>query len=103
MTCDEWAGQLAARAAEAERLGVLAPLASVFRTLLAELREVDGWPTTKAAPDVMLTLDETAARLNVPKRWLTDHRQDLPFLKQYLPGGTVRVSAAALARWLATR
>ena len=103
MTRDEWTARLAVRAAEAERLGTLAPVASVLRDVLTEVEQVDGWPATKPAPDEMLTLDEAAARLKVAKRWLTEHRHELPFLKQYVPGGTVRVSGKALARWLAMR
>ncbi len=103
MTREEWAGQLAARAVEADKFAAMAPLAVTLRTVLAELESVDGWPATRPAPDVMLTLEEAAQRLGVPKRWLTDHRQELPFLKTYLPGGTVRVSAAGLSRWLASR
>ena len=101
MTRDEWAAQLAARAAEAEQLGSLAPVATIYRVVLAELAEVDGLATRTA--DTLLTLDEVAARLQVPKRWLTDHREELPFLRRLTPGGTVRVSEVALTRWLATR
>ena len=103
MTRDEWAARLAERAEDAERLGALAPVGTVLRSVLTELDDVDGWPATKAAPDEMLTLVETAARLNVPRRWLTEHRHELPFLKEYVPGGTVRVSAKGLARWQETR
>lgn len=103
MTRDEWAARLAADAADAERVGAVAPLALTYRRILAELEAVDGWPTARPAPDVMLTLEEAAARLNVPKRWLVEHGRDLPFVKRYTSGGTVRVSAAGLARWLATR
>lgn len=103
MTRDEWAARLSERAEDAERLGALAPVGTVLRNVLTELEDVDGWPATKPAPDVMLTLEDTAARLNVPKRWLTEHRHELPFLKEYVPGGTVRVSSKALARWLKTR
>lgn len=101
MTRDEWAAQLAARASDAERIGSTAPVSAVLRDVLAELETVDGIATW--APDKMLTLKETAERLNVPQRWLTENRHTLPFLKQYVPGGTVRVSSKALARWLATR
>ena len=103
MTREEWAESLAERAEDAERLGALAPVGTVLRSVLTELEVVDGWPATKAAPDEMLTLEATAERLNVPKRWLTEHRHELPFLKEYVPGGTVRVSAKGLARWLKTR
>lgn len=99
MTRDEWAAQLAARAADAERIGSTAPVAATLHDLLAELETVDGI----AAPDQMLTLEEAADRLNVPRRWLTENRHELPFLRQYVRGGTVRVSSKALERWLATR
>lgn len=102
MTRDEWAAQLAARAVEAERFAASAPLAVTLRAVLVELEQVDGMPVSRPAPDVMLTLDEAAKRLNVEKRFFTEHR-DLPFLKRLVPGGTVRVSERALDRWLATR
>jgi len=102
VTRAEWAARLEARAAEAEQLGALAPVAAVLRNVLAELETVDGLPTARPAPDVMLTLAEAAERLNVPKRWLTENRHQLPFLKHYARG-TVRASAADLARWIATR
>ena len=101
MTRDEWAAHLTARALQAERIGATAPVAAVLRDVVAELETLDG--IAQREPDQMLTLAETAARLNVPKRWLTEHRDELPFLKQYIPGGTVRVSGKALARWLRTR
>ena len=103
MTRDEYLAQLTARAADAEKVGALAPLALTLRTIATELEAVDGWPSSRPAPDTLLTLEETADRLNVSKRWLTDNRNHLPFLKQLVPGGAVRVSAAALTRWLATR
>ena len=103
MTRNEWAARLAERAEDAERLGALAPVGTVLRNVLTELADVDGWPTTKPAPDEMLTLEETAARLNVSKRWLTERRRELPFLREYVPNGTVRVSAKALDKWLQTR
>ena len=103
MTRDEFAAALAARADDAEQLGALAPVGTVLRSVLSELEAVDGWPRTKPAPDEMLTLEDTASRLNVPKRWLTEHRHELPFLREYVPGGTVRVSSKALERWLTTR
>ena len=77
MTRDEWAAQLAERAEDAERLGALAPVGTVLRNVLTELADVDGWPATKPIPDEMLTLEDAAARLNVPKRWLTEHRKNL--------------------------
>ena len=102
MTRDEFVAQLAARAADAEKFAAQAPLAVTLRAVLAELEAVDGIPATKPAPDRLLTLDEAAERLNVEKRFFTEHR-DLPFLKRLVPGGSVRVSERALERWLATR
>lgn len=101
MTKEEWIDTLEQRARDAEAVGATALIGSVLRVVLQEVETVDGWPTTRVPPDAMLTLDETAARLNVPKRWLTEHR-DLPFLRG-LSRGTVRVSEQALERWLATR
>lgn len=101
MTRDQWAAQLAARASDAERIGATAPVAAVLRDVLAEFETVDG--IASATPDEMLTLGETAARLNVTPRWLTENRHALPFLRQYVPGGIVRVSSKALERWLTTR
>ena len=75
----------------------------MLRVVLAEVEALDGMPLSKPVPDVMLTLDEAAARLHVEKRFFTEHRRELPFLKQLVPGGTVRVSERALERWLATR
>jgi len=103
MTREEWAAQLAARAADAERFGASAPLAVTLRAVLAELDAVDGMPVTPPVPDRLLTLDEAAERLRVPKRWLTEHRRELPFVKKLVQGGTVRVSERELARWMATR
>ena len=101
MTRDEWRAQLAARAAEAERFGATAPLATVLRAILDEFDAVDGLPSDRKAPSRLLTLAEAAERLGVSKRWLTDHK--LPFLRTLTRGGTVRVDEAAMYRWLATR
>ena len=101
MTREELLARWQVRAAEAEQIGALAPVATLLRALMAEAEAVDGMPVSRPAPDTMLTLDEAAARLQVPKRWFTEHR-DLPFLKR-LSGVTVRVSEKELARWVASR
>ena len=103
MTRAEWVAQLEARAVEAERFGAVAPLATTLRALIAEVEAVDGWPSTKPEPDRLLDLDEAARRLGVEKRFFTEHRRELPFLKKLVPGGAVRVSERELTRWLATR
>ena len=103
MTRADLIAKLTARAADAEASGALAPVATVLRAVVAELNAVDGLPAARSAPARLLTLAETAERLHVPKRWLTDHRDELPFLRALTPGGTVRVDEAGLLKWLATR
>ena len=98
MTREEWAAELAERAAEADRLGALAPLATVLRSVLSELEQVDGWPATNPAADAFFTLEEAAARLAVTPRWLREQRP--PYVVQ-LGDKTLRVSERKLARWLA--
>ena len=97
MTREEWASRLSERAAEAERMGALAPLATVLRSLVAELEDVDGWPAT---PETFITLEAAAARLAVTPRWLREHRP--PYVVA-LGDKTLRVSERKLARWLGHR
>lgn len=97
MTREEWAARLAARAADAERLGALAPVATVLRQVAAELEDVDGWPES---PDRLLTLEDAADRLAVTPRWLREHR---PPYVVVLSDKTLRVSERKLGRWLAMR
>jgi len=103
MTRDEYLAQLATEAEQAERYGATAPLGATLRSVIADVQALDGLPSTRKSPPRLLTLAEAAERLGVPKRWLTDHRRDLPFLRSLTPGGTVRVDEAALERWLAKR
>lgn len=103
MTPAELRERLARRAEDAAAMHASAPVADVLAVVLAELETVDGLPTTRPAPDQWLTLAETAQRLSVPKRWLTENRHQLPFIKTLIAGGAVRCSEAGLRRWLATR
>lgn len=98
MTRDEWAARLAERAADAERIGALAPVAVILRDVVRELEQVDGWPATNPAADTLLTLEDAAARLAVTPRWLREHRP--PYVVA-LGDKTLRVSERRLARWLA--
>lgn len=98
MTRAEWVAQLTARAADAEQLGTLAPLATVLRAVLQEIEQVDGWPVTPPAPDTLVTLEEAARRLAVTSRWLREQRP--PYVVM-LGDKTLRVSERKLARWLA--
>lgn len=98
MTREEWTARLEARAHEAEALGTLAPLGTVWRQVLAEVEEVDGWPATAPTADTFLTLEEAAARLAVTPRWLREQRP--PYVVA-LGDRTLRVSTRRLARYLA--
>ena len=104
MTKDEFLARLAERATEAERLGASAPLAAVYRALAAELEMLDGVPGRKP-PDEMLTLAEAARRAGVKPRWFRDnrHRAEVRAFIKTLSSSTVRISAAGLARFLATQ
>lgn len=96
--------KLTTQADQAEQIGALAPVAAVLRAVVAELADVDGLPAARREPNRLLTLAEAAERLHVPRRWLSDHRDECaPFLRTLTPGGTVRVDEAALMKWLATR
>jgi hypothetical protein len=104
VTREELVTRLSDRAEEAERLNASAPLATVYRALIADLEALDGVPGRKA-PDEMLTLAEAAHRAGVKVRWFRDNRarpEVRAFLRP-LARGTVRVSAAGLARFLSTR
>lgn len=95
MTRAELVASLQARAAEAERIGALAPVAAVLRDLLATVEQVDGWPTS--GPDRLLSLEDAAQQLKVSVRWLREARP--PYVVQ-LGDKTFRVSAQKLSRWL---
>lgn len=56
----------------------------------------------KPAADVLLTVDEAAARLGVNKRWMYRHAETLPFTRK-LTEGTLRFSSRGLERWKESR
>lgn len=99
MTKRELVARVSERIAEAERIGALAPVASVLRAFLDDLEALDGVPTAPPTEDVLLTLGQAAERLQVDVRWFTLHRGELPFVRT-LSKNTVRVSSRGLARWL---
>jgi hypothetical protein len=96
MTREELVARLQTRAADAERLGALAPVATVLRDVLIDLDQVNGWPSH--GPDRLLPLEEAAQQLAVTVRWL---RETKPPYVVVLGEKTLRVSAQKLARWLA--
>jgi predicted DNA-binding transcriptional regulator AlpA len=79
---------------------LLAHLAAVQAAVAARLAArgaADNLP--HAGPDRLLTVDEAAQRLGVTKDWLR-RRGSLPFVVK-LSEGTVRYSAARIARFIA--
>jgi predicted DNA-binding transcriptional regulator AlpA len=90
------------RATEAEAIGATAPVASVYRALLAELAPFSGngnGAKPSASPDTLLEAKEAARRLCVRPGWLYRHAATLPFAKRV---GTraLRFSEQGISRWL---
>ena len=108
MTLPDVLDQLERRAAEAEVVGATAPLASVYRAVVAELRPLTGG-NGKGGPEVappredrLLTVEEAASLLGVAPRWLYRHARTLPFARHLSPKA-LRFSEAGLRRWVDTR
>jgi hypothetical protein len=101
MTRAELVARLRQQAADAERLGATAPVATVLRAVVEDVEQVTGL-APHAGPDRLLTLAEAADRLAVPVRWFSEGGRDAPFLRR-LSRRQVRVSEQALTRWLAKR
>ena len=104
MTPTQWAADLERRAAEAERIGATAPVAAIYRALVAEVASLNGNGGAPAPrPDHLLTAQEVAPRLGCSVRYVYAHAGDYPFTVRLgkANGGPVRFSAAGLDRWLA--
>jgi len=101
VTLAELVADLERRAVDAERLGASAPVASVLRAVLADLRAVDG--ATLADPDdTLLTVAQVAPQLGVSPWWLYRNARTLPFARK-LGRRTLRFSEKGLRRWLLRR
>lgn len=102
MTLADVLATLERRAQTAEAEGATAPVAKVYRLVLAELAPLAPNGNAVHAPqpeDRLLTVPEVARRLGVSPRWLYVHADDFPFTVR-LPGRRLRFRAAALAHYL---
>lgn len=81
MTLLELLATLERRAAEADAIGATAPVASVYRQVVEELRplagEGNGRPAAEPAVERWLTAAEVAERLHTSERWCYDHQAEL--------------------------
>ena len=103
MTLPDLLADLERRAAEAERVGATAPLATVYRVLANELRAVQDMPGAASGDgDRMLTAQEAAPLLGVTPRWLYAHAKTLPFARR-LSRKALRFSEVGLRRWTLRR
>jgi hypothetical protein len=100
----DYLAQLERRAAEAEVIGSTAPLAGLFRAVLAELRPLAGGNITAVSerpPDRMLTAAQVAKILEVSVRWVYDHKQELGGKR--LSRRCLRFSETTVRRYLERR
>ena len=104
MTLMDFLGELEHRAAEAERIGAQAPVASIYRAVLGELRALDdgkhSTPPAVGDDGTLLTAREVAQRLGCSIRYVYSHAGDYPFTRR-LGDRMVRFDREGLGRWLA--
>ena len=103
MTRDELLSRLEHQAADAEAMQASAPVATVLRTVLDEVRaleETNGAEPDR--PDTMLNVKEAGRRLGMSARWVYKNANALPFARRY-PSGALRFSERGLERWLSRR
>lgn len=102
MTLHEWRQDLERRAAQAEAVGAMAPVANVYRAIVAELATVEangnGAP---APPSRLLTARVVAERLGCSVRQVYAKADTFPFTVRV--GGMVRFSEVGLERFLTGR
>lgn len=95
------------RAQEADAIGATAPVASVYRQVLEELRPLagDGNGTPAAASTngdgPLLSAEDVAKRLGTSTRWVYDHADQLGVKR--LSRRCVRFAASAVARYAERR
>ena len=100
MTVTELIEQLERRAADAEAINATAPVAGVYRAVVAELRPLANGeaPAPPAGPEQGLTAVQVAERLGVSTRWVYKHADRLGGKR--LSPGVVRFPESAIARRL---
>lgn len=93
------------RAEEADRVNATAPLGSVYRAVLEELRALTDAPDDPCPVEVgdrLLAVAEAAELLGVTSQWLYRHAKELPFTCS-LSRKCLRFSRAGILHWLKMR
>jgi excisionase family DNA binding protein len=102
VTLQELLRELERRAEDAEAIQATAPAASVYRSVIEDLKGVEGPQNTpRERPDRFLTVREVAKRLNVAERYVYDHHHEWPFTRRL--GRKLRFSEREVERWLGER
>ena len=91
----ELLADLERRAAQAEEIHAMAPVADVYRYVLRELQEVGDAPSVEAR-DRLISVAEAAARLSVSTRYIYAHKDSLPYVRY--SGDMVRCSEFGVER-----
>lgn len=95
MNLAELLADLERRAAEAEEIHAMAPVADVYRYVLRALQEVGDAPSVDVR-DRLISVADASARLSVSTRYIYAHKKELPYVR--LSGAMVRCSEFAVER-----
>lgn len=97
---------LVARAEPSELPTLAGELALALANVLSRTAAAAAPTSTPSPPEgvanLLLTVEEAAARLGVARGWLHRHSRKLPFTRK-LGHRTLRFDAAGLERWLSTQ
>ncbi len=99
MTLSELLQRLEQRAQDAERLDASAPVATVLRAIIEDLRELDGIAEEE---DHGLTPEELARLMGVGRRFVYGHQADFKSFRVPLDG-PIRYSYQGYLRWCQRR
>lgn len=100
MTIQELRLEYARKIEDAQRFGTLAPLATVLSEVLRDLENLGGSPAPSG--DEWLTPADAAEVMGVTRRWIYNHRDQLPWVKK-IDGRNIRCSRDGLRRYMLTR